>query len=148
MLSQDLLHFIFKDHKNNYLLKNYLNLFKLKFLGDKRCLNPKLFKEICGKYNNTFMEDEQQDAYDFYTFLLDTLHEESNIKFKKEEIKIDEANYNNEQDLANEYWANNIRNNASYFYALFMGQIQSKLICTECHKQKIKFENKYNRIIR
>ena len=140
IFSQDLLHFIFKDHKNNYLLKNYLNLFKLKFLGDKRCLNPKLFKEICGKYNNTFMEDEQQDAYDFYTFLLDTLHEESNIKFKKEEFKIDEANYNNEQDLANEYWANNIRNNASYFYALFMGQIQSKLICTECHKQKIKFE--------
>jgi ubiquitin C-terminal hydrolase len=85
IFSQDLLHFIFKDHKNNFLLKNYLNLFKLKYFGDKRCLNPKLFKEICGKYNNTFMEDEQQDAYDFYTFLLDTLHEESNIKFKKEE---------------------------------------------------------------
>ena len=112
----------------------------MKCLGIKKTINPKTFKEICGKYNNNFMEDEQQDAYDFYTFLLDTLHEESNIKFKKEEFKINEANYNNEQDLANEYWANNIRNNASYFYALFMGQIQSKLICTKCQKQKIKFE--------
>ena len=138
--SQDLLHFIIRDHKNNFLLKNFLNLFKMKYLGTKKTLNPKTFKEICGKYNNNFMEDEQQDAYDFYTFLLDTLHEESNIKFKKEEFKINEANYNNEQDLANEYWANNIRNNASYFYALFMGQIQSKLICTKCQKQKIKFE--------
>ena len=140
VFSQDLLHFVFKDHKNNFLLKSYLNLYKMKFFGAKKILNPKNFKEICGKYNNTFLEDEQQDAYDFYTFLLDTLHEESNIKLKKEEIKINESNYSNEQELANEYWANNIRNNASYFYALFMGQIQSKLICTECKKEKIKFE--------
>ena len=138
--SQDFLHFIFRDHKNNYLLKNYLNLFKMKHFKNIKSLNPKVFKEICGKYNDTFMEDEQQDAYDFYTFLLDNLHQESNIKFKKEEIKINESNYINEQDLANEYWANNIRNNASYFYALFMGQIQSKLICSGCQKQKIKFE--------
>ena len=136
----DLLRFIFRDPKNNFLLKNFLNIFKMKCLGIKKTINPKTFKEICGKYNNTYMEDEQQDAYDFYTFLLDTLHEESNIKFQKEEFKINEANYNNEQDLANEYWANNIRNNASYFYALFMGQIQSKLVCSKCHKQKIKFE--------
>ena len=140
LFSQDLLHFIFKEHKNNFLLKSFLNLLRLKWIGLKKTLNPKIFKETCGKYNNTFMEDEQQDAYDFYTFLLDTLHEESNIKFTKEEIKISNNDYSNEQDLANEYWANIIRNNASYFYALFMGQIQSKLICSECHKQKIKFE--------
>ena len=140
IFSQDFLHFIFKEHKINFLLKNFLHLLKLKWLGSKKTLNPKAFKDICGKYNNTFLEDEQQDAYDFYTFLLDTLHEESNIKFKKEEIKINDDNYNNEQDLANEYWANTIRNNASYFYALFMGQIQSKLICSECQQKKIKFE--------
>ena len=140
MFSQELLHFVFKDHKNNFLLKSFLNLLRSKWQGTKKNLIPKTFKEICGKYNITFMEDEQQDAYDFYTFLLDTLHEESNIKFKKEEIKVDDNNYTNEQDLANEYWANIIRNNASYFYALFMGQIQSKLICTQCQKQKIKFE--------
>ena len=138
--SQDLLHFIFKDHKNNFLLKNFLFLLKSKWIGTKKTLNPKAFKEISGRYNNTFLEDEQQDAYDFYTFLLDTLHEESNIKSKNEEIKINDNDYNNEQELANEYWANTIRNNASFFYALFMGQIQSKLICTECQKQKIKFE--------
>ena len=140
IFSQELLHFVFKDHKNNFLLKSFLNLLRAKWQETKKNIVPKSFKEICGKYNNTFMEDEQQDAYDFYTFLLDTLHEESNIKFKKEEIKIDNSNFSNEQELANEYWANIIRNNASYFYALFMGQIQSKLICTQCQKQKIKFE--------
>ena len=140
IFSQELLHFVFKEHRINFLFKEYLNLLREKWVGMKKNLIPKKFKETCGKYNNTFMEDEQQDAYDFYTFLLDTLHEESNIKYIKEEFKINSHNYPNEQDLANEYWANNIRNNASYFYALFMGQIQSKLICTECHKQKIKFE--------
>ena len=140
IFSQELLHFIFKEHRINFLLKEFLNLLREKWIGNKKNLVPKRFKETCGNYNDTFMEDEQQDAYDFYTFLLDTLHEESNIKYTKEEFKINSHNFTNEQDLANEYWANNIRNNASYFYALFMGQIQSKLICTECHKQKIKFE--------
>ena len=140
IFSQELLHFVFKEHRINFLFKDYLNLLREKWIGMKKNLIPKKFKETCGKYNDTFMTDEQQDAYDFYTFLLDTLHEESNIKYTKEEFKINSHNYPNEQDLANEYWANNIRNNASYFYALFMGQIQSKLICTECRRQKIKFE--------
>ena len=46
----------------------------------------------------------------------------------------------NETDLANECWANNIRKNASYFYALFMGQLKSSLKCTECKREKFKFE--------
>ena len=74
-----------------------MNLLRLKWIGLKKTLNPKIFKETCGKYNNTFMEDEQQDAYDFYTFLLDTLHEESNIKFTKEEIKISNNDYSKDR---------------------------------------------------
>ena len=141
IFSQNLLQFIFKEHhKNNFLLKSFLNLLRDKWSGIKKTLNPQVFKEICGRYQTNFAGDEQQDAYDFYTFLLDTLHEETNIKLQKEKNDLTYNNITNEQDLANVYWANLIRNNASYFYALFMGQLQSKLICTECKFKKIKFE--------
>ena len=126
--------------KNGILFKSFIFLLKQKWLGHKKTLNPNFFKVICGDYNESFKEYEQQDAYDFYTFLLDILHEETNIKINKQQIKNSEIIDTTEEDLGNEYWANTVRNNASYFYALFMGQLQSKLICSKCKKEKIKFE--------
>ena len=131
--------FITSKNKRNNLLKNFLSLLISKWTETKKTLNPKSFKDICGEYNQAFKEYEQQDAYDFYTFLLDNLHEETNIKINHQ-IKNPELTDISEQDLADEYWANTVRNNASYFYALFMGQFQSKLICSKCKKEKIKYE--------
>ena len=137
-VNQNFMSFI--QNKKNVLLKTFLFLLQQKWLGTKKTLNPHLFKEICGEYNETFKEYEQQDAYDFYTFLLDILHEETNIKINNKQIKYSENIDISEEDLGNEYWANMVRNNASYFYALFMGQLQSKLICSKCKKEKIKYE--------
>ena len=139
-VNQNFLNFLENRTKNLELFKHFISLLNSKWKDTKRTLNPKIFKDICGKYNQTFQEYEQQDAYDFYTFLLDALHEESNIKINFQQIKNSETIDISEQDLANEYWANTIRNNASYFYALFMGLLQSKLICSKCKKEKIKFE--------
>ena len=46
-----------------------------------------------------------------------------------------------ELELSNECWANSIRQNASYIYDLFFGQMKSTLTCNECKKIKIKYEN-------
>ena len=128
--------------KKGALFKEFINLLKEKWVKEKKEIIPKKFKEICGEYNDTFKGFEQQDAHDFYTFLLDNLHEETNIK--SDFIKVEENEEINERttenDLANEYWANNIRNNASYFNALFMGQLKSTLTCSVCNKSKIKYE--------
>ena len=138
--NQNLVNFIENKNKKNLLLKAFVSLLIQKWLGRKKTLKPISFKEICGEYNETFKEFEQQDAYDFYTFLLDVLHEETNIKVNNEQINNSEEIDITEEDLGNEYWANTVRNNASYFYALFMGQLQSKLKCSKCGKEKIKFE--------
>ena len=130
--------------KKGYLVLELINLLKEKWYGDRRILIPRKFKEICGEYNPMFKTSDQQDAHDFYTFLVDKLHEETNIKSTNDnsykENQNSETIDTNEIDLANEYWANNVRKNASYFYALFMGQLKSTLICSECNTQKIKFE--------
>ena len=130
--------------KKGYLIIELINLLKEKWFLEKKALIPRKFKEICGEYNSLFKTSEQQDAHDFYTFLVDKLHEETNIKARSDislnDIENSDTIDTNEIDLGNESWANNIRKNASYFYALFMGQLKSTLICSECNTAKIKFE--------
>ena len=130
--------------KKGYLILELIELLKQKWINEKSTLNPSKFKEICGEYNPIFKTLDQQDAHDFYTFLVDKLHEETNIKFRSDnsynDIQNSETIDTNDIDLGNECWANNIRKNASYFYALFMGQLKSTLICSECNTKKIKFE--------
>ena len=130
--------------ENGYLVLELMNLLKSKWKGKHKTLNPRKFKEICGEYNDIFKTSDQQDAHDFYTFVIDKLHEETNINYDSEnkykDITNNETIDTTELDLANECWANNIRKNASYFYALFMGQLKSTLICSECNTKKIKFE--------
>ena len=126
------------------LFEEFINLLKGKYLDKKKTLIPKKFKSICGKFNENFAEYVQQDANDFYIFLLQSLHEGINIKTNNIYIEnrdiLNETISETENELGNEYWANNIRNNASYIYGLFTGQFQSKLICQYCHKEKIKYE--------
>ena len=133
-----------KKKSNGELITEFINLLKEKYIKKKKTITPKSFKEICGQYNETFKGFEQQDAHDFYTFLVDNLHEDTNIKSnqnssqnKEESDTID----TNEIELSNEYWANAIRKNASYIYALFFGQLKSTLTCSVCNKIKLKYEN-------
>ena len=124
------------------LVEEFINLLKRKYYDKKKTIAPKQFKKICGQFNNNFGGFIQQDANDFFIFLLQSLHEGTNIKTENIFIENrDKLNKNeNEIELGNECWANIIRNNASYFYGLFTGQLQSKLICQICKKEKIKYE--------
>ena len=134
----------YKKNNNGELISEFINLLKEKYIKCKKTITPKKFKEICGNYNVTFKDYEQQDAHDFYTFLVDNLHEETNIKSnnKKFDIKEDSDTIDTtELELSNESWANSIRRNASYFFDLFFGQMKSTLTCKECNKIKIKYEN-------
>ena len=127
------------------LISEFINLLKEKYVKCKKTITPKKFKEICGNYNATFKDYEQQDAHDFYTFLVDNLHEDTNIKsFNKKKYDMKEESDTidtTELELSNECWANSIRQNASYFFDLFFGQMKSTLTCKECNKIKIKYEN-------
>ena len=135
-----------KNKKNNKgeLISEFINLLREKYIKAKKTITPKKFKEICGNYNATFKDYEQQDAHDFYTFLVDNLHEETNIKSGNKTIEVKEDSDTidtTELELSNECWANTIRKNASYFYDLFFGQMKSTLTCKDCNKIKIKYEN-------
>ena len=134
------INFLTNKITNGKLVKEFINLLKEKWEGEKKTIVPKKFKEICGEYNEVFKDFEQQDAHDFFDFLLDALHEDINIKCNKTKITNSEVVDTTELDLGNEYWANNIRNNASYIHSLYLGQLKSTLTCNKCKKSKISFE--------
>ena len=114
------------------LVEEFINLLKQKYYDNKKTLVPKEFKKICGKFNDNFGGFIQQDANDFYIFLLQSLHEGTNIKSENIYIenrdKLNEDNSETENDLANECWANTIRNNASYFYEFIFNKRRMKII--------------------
>jgi hypothetical protein len=57
--------------RKGYLILEFINLLREKWIERKKILIPRRLKEICGEYNDMFRFSEQQDAHDFYTFLVD-----------------------------------------------------------------------------
>ena len=107
--------------------------------------NVKYLKSLVGKVNETFNNQEQQDAHEYLNFVLEGLHEELNIKSSKIYIEDNDENYkyNTEDELGNIAWANNLRRNASFIDSIFMFQLKSNLICQKCGTKKVNFETSY-----
>jgi hypothetical protein len=124
------------------IVDEFINLLKEKWLKDKKTLTPKKWKERIGTINETFGDSSQQDAHDYLNFLIDSLHEETNLKSEKEYIENpDSLCYDgNEEELALQFWSNNMKRNASFIYSLFLGQLRSQLTCQRCKTTKINFE--------
>jgi hypothetical protein len=137
MLSNKLEKFNFKGK----VVNEFIKLLHEKWEDNGRShITPTNFKEVIGNLNNQFKFNDQQDAQEFFNFLIDTLHEEINLKEAKEYIANPESYDGNDEQLANEYWANNLRRNASLIHSLFTGQLKSNLICSKCETNKITFE--------
>ena len=109
----------------------------IKLLKEKWLAVPNYCQELP---RSQFQNFDQQDANDFLNFLLDALHEETNLK--KEKIFIPNPDLYNGTiyELASEYWANNLRRNVSFIHSLFLGQMKSTLTCMKCGSEKVSFE--------
>ena len=102
-------------------------------------------KSLVGKFKNTFNNHDQQDANEYLNFVLEALHEELNLKSSKRYImdKDDNYKYNDEEQLGNIAWANNLRRNVSFIDSIFMFQLKSNLTCRKCGTKKVNFETNY-----
>ena len=105
----------------------------------------KNFKSLVGKLKDTFNNREQQDAHEYLNFILEGLHEELNLKSSKIYIEENDDNFkfNNEEELGNITWANNLRRNVSFIDSIFTFQLRSNLTCKKCKTTKYNFESNY-----
>ncbi|PLW57332.1 hypothetical protein PCANC_02454 [Puccinia coronata f. sp. avenae] len=114
-------------------------------------ISPREFKSIVGRFNSLFLGYGQQDSQELLTFLLDALHEDLNrVKVKPFDEIPDYDDENSADDplqeaekilnLAKTCWNLYRRRNDSVIVDLFQGQYKSTLICPDCNKVAIKFD--------
>jgi len=114
-------------------------------------ISPREFKSIVGRFNSLFLGYGQQDSQELLTFLLDALHEDLNrVKVKPFDEIPDYDDENSANDplqeaekilkLAKTCWNLYRRRNDSVIVDLFQGQYKSTLICPDCNKVAIKFD--------
>ncbi|KAK3598059.1 hypothetical protein CHS0354_042432 [Potamilus streckersoni] len=140
-LTDDYLHDFNRDVGNQVeVVLDFAVVIKALWSGQYRCITPRDFKIIVGKYQPMFAGYEQQDSQEFLTFLLDGLHEGLN-KVKKRP-NIPELNTENLADnaAAELSWKNHKLMNESIIVELFQGQLKSTLMCLTCKKKSITFQ--------
>jgi len=104
-------------------------------------LTPKTFKDSLGKFNEEFAGNEQHDAQELLTFLLDGLSEDLNRIVEKPYIEQPDSNGEmSDAELADIWWSNHLKREMSIIVALFTGQYKSLLTCRSCKYESSRFE--------
>ncbi|KAJ2556028.1 ubiquitin-specific protease doa4, partial [Coemansia sp. RSA 1933] len=107
--------------------------------GQYGSISPIGFRSAVGKSSEVFKGNDQEDAHEFATFLLDTLHESLNRvhprpKPERELTAEEEMQFEALPDIqqAEMQWGRYIRRNWSIMTSIFQGQSQSRLTCLTC----------------
>ena len=84
----------------------------------------KNLKKLVGKLKEDFNNNDQQDANEYLTFVIESLHEELNLHSTKKYIeeKDDIFYHNSDEQLGNISWANNLKRNVSFIDSIFLFQ--------------------------
>ncbi|KAJ2700737.1 ubiquitin-specific protease doa4 [Coemansia sp. IMI 209128] len=115
--------------------------------GQYGSLSPIAFRAAVGSCSAQFKGNDQEDAQEFASFILDTLHESMNRVFPRPPPERDltpEEEYTFERmtdmQQADMQWGRYIRRNWSIMTSIFQGQVQSRLTCLSCnHKSTTYF---------
>lgn len=83
---------------------------------------------------------QQQDAQEFLSILLDTLHEDLNQGDIKKTFVMPDGDGKCDEEVSEQSWTFHKQRNDSYFVKNFMGQYKSKVSCLECQKVSITFD--------
>ena len=112
--------------------------------GDNE-INPREFRNIFCNLNKSFInQDQEHDAYEFLTFLLDNLHEDLNrISNKKYQILEEKKEDENDEQASNRWWEYYKNRDNSIITDLFQGQYKTTIKCL-CGNTSIKYDTYMN----
>lgn len=116
----------------------YANLMRSLWKGDVSSIKPTTFKNFCGRLNSSWTGAAQQDAKEFFDFLIEFLHQDLNVNWQGSILHELTA----EQEAARERmpkvlaskreWARYAHREFSSVSELFGGQTMSHLKCLTC----------------
>jgi len=128
----------------------FANVIRSLWKGDVDMIKPTTFRNFCGRMNREWVIDRQQDAKEFFDFLVDCLHEDLNIAWERTPLKP----LSTEQELQRERykiadaapieWQRYEHRDRSFMTSLFAGQHASRLKCLTCRGTSTTYEAFYS----
>jgi ubiquitin carboxyl-terminal hydrolase 8 len=128
----------------------YTNLIRSLWKQDVEVIKPTTFRNFCGRMNREWGIDRQQDAKEFFDFLVDCLHEDLNVNWARTPLKpltFAEEMQRERTPIAQAStyeWSRFQHRDFSYISSLFAGQHASRLRCTTCHNTSTTYETFYS----
>ncbi|SLM36977.1 ubiquitin c-terminal [Lasallia pustulata] len=144
--------FIQKNWKgsNGIMPEMYANLIRSLWRGDVQAIRPTSLRNFCARLNREWGVDRQQDAKEFFDFLVDCLHEDLNMNWQRTPLRPLTV----EQELVRERmpihevskteWERYSHRESSFISSLFAGQHASRLKCTTCRNTSTTYEAFYS----
>ena len=128
----------------------FTNLIRSVWKGDVDAIRPSTLRSFCARLNSEWGIDRQQDAKEFFDFLVDCLHEDLNSNWARTPLK---ALTDQQEEIREKMpksivsrteWDRYTHRELSYLTSLFGGQHASRLRCTTCHFTSTTYEAFYS----
>ncbi|KAJ5899576.1 hypothetical protein N7495_004320 [Penicillium taxi] len=128
----------------------YANLIRSLWKNDVEVIMPTSFRNFCGRLNQEWVIDRQQDAKEFFDFVVDCLHEDLNINWQRNPLR--PLTFSEEMQrermpvpkVSKIEWDRYSHREESFISSLFAGQHASRLRCTTCQKTSTTYEAFYS----
>lgn len=128
----------------------YANLIRSLWKDDVQAIRPSSLRSFCARLNKEWGVDRQQDAKEFFDFLVDCLHEDLNENWNRtplrpltlrEEVDRERMPI---QTVSRIEWNRYSHREKSWISDLFAGQHASRLRCTTCQNTSTTYEAFYS----
>ncbi|KAL4788332.1 hypothetical protein BJX76DRAFT_316245 [Aspergillus varians] len=128
----------------------FANLIRSLWKNDVQVIMPTSFRNFCGRLNQEWGIDRQQDAKEFFDFVVDCLHEDLNVKWQRTQLRpltFEEEMQRERMPVAKVSrieWDRYCHREESFISSLFAGQHASRLRCTTCKRTSTTYEAFYS----
>ncbi|KAF9888187.1 ubiquitin-specific protease doa4 [Aspergillus nanangensis] len=128
----------------------FANLIRSLWKSDVEVIMPTSFRNFCGRLNQEWCIDRQQDAKEFFDFVVDCLHEDLNINWQRNPLRplTFEEEMQREKMAVGKVsrieWDRYCHREESFISSLFAGQHASRLRCTTCKRTSTTYEAFYS----
>lgn len=128
----------------------YANLVRSIWKGDVEAIRPSTLRQFCARLNREWGIDRQQDAKEFFDFIVDCLHEDLNVNWARTPLRAltteQEAKREKTPKLivSKKEWERYTHREESFITSLFAGQHASRLRCTTCQFTSTTYEAFYS----
>lgn len=122
------------------LAAGYAKLMKELWVSSDSRVAPWDVKKAIGTVAYQFQGFAQQDSFELFNYVADTLHEDLNRVKEKPYTEVKDSNGRPDDEVSRDHWEAFTGRNRSVIVDLMYGQLKSRLICTVCNNVSNTFD--------